>query len=214
MAKQESAVDWERIEAEYRAGLLSVREIAASQGITHGAINKRAKRDGWERDLKAKIKAKADALVSKRQVSKLVSTERVATEKAIVEANAQVIADVRMSHRTDIARCRRLAISMLEELEAETGDPGLFAKLGELLRSEDKNGQDKRNDLYMKVISSAGRIDSLKKLVETEKTLIGLEREAFSIDNAAPPEAPKSQSQVDSELVQLLKKVANGNRAV
>lgn len=213
MAKQESAVDWERIEAEYRAGLLSVREIAASQGITHGAINKRAKRDGWERDLKAKIKAKADALVSKRQVSKLVSTDRVATEKVIVEANAQVIADVRMSHRTDIARCRRLGSSMLDELETMTGDPALFEELGELLRSEDKNGQDKRNDLYMKIISNAGRVDSYKKLVDTEKVLIALEREAFSIDNAAAPEAPKSQSQVDSELVQLMKKAMNGNRA-
>ena len=56
--EKKTAPDWERIEADYRAGLLSVREIAASQGITHGAINKRAKRDGWERDLSAKIKAK------------------------------------------------------------------------------------------------------------------------------------------------------------
>ena len=61
--------DWEAIERAYRAGLLSIREIASAQCITHGAINKRAKRDGWERDLKAKIKAKADALVSKRTVS-------------------------------------------------------------------------------------------------------------------------------------------------
>lgn len=71
--QEKKTPDWERIEADYRAGLLSVREIAASQGITHGAINKRAKRDGWERDLAAKIRAKADALVSKREVSTLVS---------------------------------------------------------------------------------------------------------------------------------------------
>lgn len=57
---QKAAPDWERIEADYRAGLLSVREIAASNGVSHVAIGKRAKRDGWERDLQAKIKAKAD----------------------------------------------------------------------------------------------------------------------------------------------------------
>jgi len=67
--------DWEAIESAYRAGLMSIREIASQHGITHGAINKREKRDGWERDLKAKIKAKADALVSKCEVSKQVSTE-------------------------------------------------------------------------------------------------------------------------------------------
>ena len=205
-------IDWELIERDYRAGVLSVREIAASQGITHGAINKRAKRDGWERDLKAKIKAKADALVSKREVSKLVSAESVATERSIVEANATVIADVRMAHRSDIRRTRNLALEMLRELEATTANVDLFEELGEILRSEDDKGADKRNDLYNKVISSAQRIDSLKKLSETLKTLIGLEREAFNIDDKAPPEAPKTQAQVDAELLLLMKKAMNGNR--
>ena len=52
--------DWERIEQLYRAGLLSVREIAATCGVSHTAINKRAKAGSWDRDLKAKIQAKAD----------------------------------------------------------------------------------------------------------------------------------------------------------
>lgn len=182
--------DWEAIERDYRAGILSVREIAASQGLTHGAINKRAKRDGWTRDLKAKIQAKADALVSKREVSTQVSTERLATEKTIIEANALRIADVRMAHRTDISRGRRLALAMLEELEQETGSIELFRELGDLLRAEDDKGQDKRNDLYQKVISSAGRIDSMKKLAETMKTLIGLEREAYGINDNEIPANP------------------------
>lgn len=181
---QAKAIDWERIESDYRAGLLSVREIAASQGITHGAINKRAKRDGWERDLNARIQAKADALVSKREVSTLVSAERVATDKVIVEANAEVIAGIRMAHRTDIRRSRNLAMSMLAELEIETGDIELFQELGEILRKEDDNGQDKRNDLYNKVISSAGRVDSMKKLAETLRVLVGLEREAYGITSS------------------------------
>ncbi|MGE4828221.1 hypothetical protein AB8897_22680, partial [Yersinia enterocolitica] len=98
--------DWEAIESAYRAGLMSIREIASQHGITHGAINKRAKRDGWERDLKAKIKAKADALVSKREVSTQVSTEKALSERILIEANAEVIANVRMEHRGDIRRAR------------------------------------------------------------------------------------------------------------
>jgi hypothetical protein len=187
-AKEAKNVDWELIERDYRAGVLSVREIAASQGISHAAINKRAKRDGWERDLQARIQAKADALVSKREVSKLVTTERLVTEKAIVEGNAMRIADVRMSHRSDIARMRRLVISMLEELEIETADISLFKELGDLLRSEDDKGQDKRNDLYQKVISSSQRIDSMKKLAETLKILITVEREAYGITDGGEKE--------------------------
>ena len=49
-------IDWRGIEADYRAGILSLREIAARHGCTEGAIRKRAKRDGWTRaELKAHI---------------------------------------------------------------------------------------------------------------------------------------------------------------
>jgi uncharacterized protein YjcR len=48
--------DWEAIETAYRAGMMSLREIAAQHGISEGAIRKRAKRDDWSRDLAAKVK--------------------------------------------------------------------------------------------------------------------------------------------------------------
>lgn len=185
--KEKAAPDWERVEADYRAGVLSVREIAASQGISHTAIQKRAKADGWERDLAAKIKAKADSLVAKREVATQVATERVETERGIVEANAEVIANVRLTHRGDIRRYRELANSLLQEIEVETGSLDLFEELGEILRSEDDKGQDKRNDIYRKVISGASRIDSMKKLADTLKVLIGLEREAYGIGETDKP---------------------------
>lgn len=192
------APDWERIEADYRAGLLSVREIAAAQGISHTAIQKKAKAEGWERDLSKRIQAKADALVAKREVASQVATEtKLATDQAIVDANAQVIANIRLAHRTDISRSRTLAMALLAELEIETGDRDLFEQLGEMLRSEDDKGQDKRNDIYRKVISGAARVDSMKKLAETLKTLIGLEREAYGlIDEPPPPPAPVQNTTV------------------
>mgnify|MGYP003579787045 CR=1 FL=1 len=153
--KEKSAPDWERIEADYRAGVLSVREIAASQGISHTAIQKKAKAEGWERDLGAKIKAKADRLVAKREVATQVAAERVEPDRAIVEANAEVIAQVRLTHRGDIARARKLCMSLLAEIEVETDNLALFEELGELLRSDDDKGQDKRNDVYRRVISGA-----------------------------------------------------------
>ncbi len=184
--------DWEAIERDYRAGLLSIREIASTQGITHGAINKRAKRDGWERDLKAKIQAKADALVSKSVVSKEVSKQRADTERQIIEVNAEVIANIRMAHRGDISRGRRLANKLLDELEGLTDNRDLFEELGELLRSEDKNGEDKRNDLYSKVIALPGRSKTMKEMAETLKTLITLERQAYSLNGDEKPDGLSS----------------------
>ena len=174
--------DWERIEQLFRAGLLSVREIAAACGVSHTAINKRSKSEGWDRDLNAKIKAKADSLVSKREVSTKVSTETLATERGIVEANAEVIADIRMAHRGDISRGRRLTNKLLDELEGLTDNRHLFEELGELMRDPDDNGFDKRNDLYGKVISLPGRSKTMKEMAETLKTLVALERQAYDLD--------------------------------
>lgn len=184
---KKAAPDWERIEADYRAGVLSIREIAASQGITDTAIRKRAKRDEWVRDLAERIQAKADALVRTAQVRSEVRTQSAISERELIASNAETVATVKLTQRRDIARARMLAMSLLGELEAQTVDIALFEELGEILRSEDDKGQDKRNDIYQKVISSAGRIDGMKKLSDTIKTLVGLEREAYGI-SAAPQE--------------------------
>jgi hypothetical protein len=179
---------------------MSIREIASQHGITHGAINKRAKRDGWERDLKAKIKAKADALVSKREVSKQVSTETATNERILIEANAEVIANVRMEHRGDIRRARNIASSLFGELEAQCADVGALEQLGELMLSPDDKGQDKLNEIYHKVISMPGRVKSMKDLSDTLKTLIGLERQAYDIDGQTGDEASKKLSDLMDEL--------------
>lgn len=192
--------DWEAIESAYRAGLLSVREIGSQQGVTHTAINKRAKKEGWERDLKAKIKAKAEALVSKREVSKQVSTEKMVSERQLIEANAEVIATVRMEHRGDIRRARNIASSLFGELEAQCADVGALEQLGDLMFSPDDKGQDKLNEIYHKVISMPGRVKSMKDLSDTLKTLIGLERQAYDIDGPAGDDASKKLSDLMDDL--------------
>lgn len=178
-AQDKTAPDWERIEADYRAGLLSIREIAAACGVSHTAIQKRAKTQGWERDLQAKIKAKADALVAKAEVAKSVATEALATERVLVEANAQVIADVRVSHRRDIARARVLAMKLMDELEIETDNIELLEQLESALVAAD--GPDSLIRAVQRVTSTAGRIESVKKLAEAMKVLVTMEREAYGI---------------------------------
>ncbi|EKN6355338.1 hypothetical protein DVP89_16825 [Yersinia enterocolitica] len=173
--------DWEAIESAYRAGLMSIREIASQHGITHGAINKRAKRDDWERDLKAKIKAKADALVSKREVSTQVSTEKALSERILIEANAEVIANVRMEHRGDIRRAREITNALFDELGAECADIEALRKLGELMLQPDENGRDRLNEVYQSIIALPERVKAVKALSDAMKNLIGLERQAYDI---------------------------------
>lgn len=178
-------LDWEAIETAYRAGVMSLREIASQHGISEGAIRKRAKRDDWSRDLNAKIQQKADDLVRKREVRRTVRNESTLTERVLIEATAEVIATVRMEHRGDIRRARELTNTLFDELAGECGNVAALEDLGEMMRSPDDKGMDKLNDLYHKIISLPSRVKSMKDLSDSLKTLIGLEREAYSIENKA-----------------------------
>lgn len=102
-------IDWEKIELDYRAGIMSIREIASKHGITDTAIRKKAKAQDWVRDVSAKIQAKADKLVRIQEVRKEVrnSQEYKQTEKQLIDENAQIIADIRLSHRKDFVRFKK-----------------------------------------------------------------------------------------------------------
>lgn len=177
--------DWEAIERAYRAGVLSVREIAASCGVSHTAIQKRAKANGWERDLKAKIKAKADSLVAKREVATQVASRSVETEREIIEVNAEVIANIRMAHRGDISRSRRLTNKLLDELESLTDEQGTIKELIDQLKDGDHEDGEAMADvlaLAKKMSALPARTKTMKELAETLKTLVALERQAYDLD--------------------------------
>lgn len=184
-APSTKAVDWERIELDYRAGAMSLREIAANHpGTNHVAIARRAKAEGWTRDLSERIKAKAEDLVTRAAVTADVTANRAVTEKQVVEANAQDQASVRLAHRKDIQRKRAIVLSLMDELEAQVGpeNAALLADLGDMLRSPDENGQDKLNDLYRKIISLPERARTAKTLAETLRIAVDMERQAFGMD--------------------------------
>ena len=180
-----AAPDWERIELDYRAGAMSLREIAANHpGTNHVAIARKAKTEGWTRDLSERIKAKAEDLVTRAAVTADVTANRAVTEKQVVEANALDQASVRLAHRKDIQRKRAIVASLMDELEAQVGpdNAALLADLGDMLRSPDENGQDKLNDLYRRIISLPERAKTTKTLAETLRIAVDMERQAFGMD--------------------------------
>lgn len=201
MAKQKTAegavtpptkqtADWEKVETQYRIGTLSLREIATAHGITEGAVRKRAKRDKWDRDLGAKVRAKADALVRKELVRKEVREKgESASVQLDVDVEAEVQARIELSQRADIGKGRGIVVSLLSELEQACGPENAanLAELGELLRHPDDNGVDKLNDLYQKLVSLPGRAKTMKDLGESLRVLVEMERKAFGLDSEDKP---------------------------
>ena len=157
-------LDWERIEAEYRAGKLSLREIAKARGCTEGAIRKKAKACGWERDLSAKI----EQAVRNKEVRNRVRTLTATAEKDIVEANAQAIIDIKNGHRKDIQRATGLVATLFGKVEKELDIEPCDTK-------EPANQVDK--------LALPQLVDCTKKLTDCLKTLTEIESKAWGFDS-------------------------------
>jgi hypothetical protein len=208
------AIDWEAVEIQYRAGARSLHDIGAEFGVSGAGILKRARKDGWTRDLSAKIKSKADAKVSAAlvngevnaaEVNAEVNAQTEIAEATVIEVEAEVQARIRLAHRKDISRNRNLAMRLLEELEHTTDNRELYAKLGDLLQSPDDKGNDKRYEIYRKVIELPSRIDSVRKLADTLRVLVSLEREAYGI---------KSEEASDSDVGAAIRAIQEANARI
>lgn len=199
MAEVKKPIDWEAVELEYRAGIRSLADIGAEFGVSAPGIVKRAKVKEWERDLSAKIRAKAEAKVNAAMVNNQVNAEASINEKQIVEINAEMMASVIRGHHKSLGRLGGIIQLLFDRLESELTGTDLFSQLGELMQSPDDSGKDKLNDLYRKVISLPSQTDTAKKLAETLKTQIELERKVFKIEET--PTTTPAQSCISVEFV-------------
>ncbi len=198
-SKERITPDWERVEADYRAGILSLRAIAAKHGpLTEGSIRKRARKHEWARDLKARIRAKAEELVRNqlvRSVGPQYATASEPSERAIVQDNAQVLAHAELTQRRDISKAREIVVSLFAELEAVTGKR-LIAELpqdpiGNLEYSRDNDKTAYRPiGAFNKPISLPAMAGMVKALADALRTLVMLEREVWGMgmdDGRAAP---------------------------
>lgn len=155
---EKRSVDWEAIEREYRAGQLSLREIAKRFGISDTAIRKRAKNEGWIRALADKVRN----AVKEKLVRADGSHHQRADDKEVVDLAASRGFQVVTSHRRD-----------LEQLH------GLKRVIADRLAVYLAGGQ--ADGPFMGEKESPG--DVLEKLSRVTARLIPLEREAYNLDD-------------------------------
>ena len=188
---EKKKIDWERIEVDYRAGIKTLRDIAAEHDISHVSVNKRAKRDGWVRDLTAKIQAKAAELVTRSMVTNSGTKKKRILESEVITANAVNNATIEIKQREDVTFGRGVITSLMQELKGQIDNRADLEDLGEMMRNPDAYGNDKLNDQYMRIVSFAGRVDSAKKLADANKVQVELERRVYKIDTDPFSDADK-----------------------
>lgn len=175
-------IDWESVEREYRAGIRSLADIGKEYGVSAPGILKRAKKEGWDRDLSAKIKAKAEAKVNAAVVNGGVNAEAKVSEAQIVDVSSNVLADAVLNQRADVKRARATVQRLWALVDAELDHPDELHKLGDMLRAPDEFGNDKLNDLYFAAIGLPQQVKNVKLLADAIKVMIELERKVLKID--------------------------------
>jgi hypothetical protein len=196
-------IDWDLVEADWRAGIKTKQQMSVQYGVSRAAMDKRFNKLGISRNLTEKIRAKTDAIVAE-SIVKAAPDLPPAQEREIIEANAAMQSQIILSHRTDIQRARRLSMSLLDELEFQSENRDLLEQLAYLLCEPDEKGQNKRLELFEKVISLGSRASTMKTLADSLRNLIAMERQAFGLDD-------KSDDDMGSGVEDAIKRVMDAH---
>ena len=178
--------DWESVKNEFRAGQLSNSEIARQHGISEGTIRKRAKKEGWKKDLRQRVKQAVRTELVREPHAR--TRAEVRTEEEIVETAAQRGAGVIKMHRKDIG-CGRAIVGVLFERLAEAAESR--GELEEAVREATKGDASlTRYNALMKAISLPAHAAVLQQLSLALKLIIQLERQAYSLETKPADPAP------------------------
>lgn len=175
MTKKRRVIDWPAVEREYRAGQISNRMLAEKYGCSEGAIRKRAREEGWSKDLTDTVR--------KAVRSELVRTEvrtSNATEREVIETAAATGAQVVRTHRKDIRTAADLVAMLMAQLIDAAGNRGEIEDIIDEETAEDDTTH--RRNRMKKAISLPSHAATIRDLTTAAKNLVTLERQAYNLD--------------------------------
>jgi len=204
-------IDWSKIEPLYRAGQLSVNEIARENGLTEGAIRKHAKKYGWSRDLTEQVRAKT----REKFVDELAGTSadgtnaQRGTDEQTTEQAALTQIHVLRDQRKTIGGGHKITMRLLDELDIASAH---VDELKTMIVQETIDDPKARTSM-LKAVSLPGRAAVMRDLAQAARTWVGLERQAFGIVEekqdqnkpvgAEPTNADELKAQILAEMAEL-----------
>lgn len=189
-AQPRKPIDWEKIEAEFRAGQLSVREIARQHCLTETAIRKRAKLHKWQRDLSDKVRTAVRNETVRRAVRTELSREPI-DDAEIVQTHAERGARANEGFIARVRRLRAIADELTSQLETYMG------------------GGTPTVQIFVSKGDSPATI--LRSLMDTEERGGKIERQALGIDESPSKDVAlvKIEKLSDAQLDILIARLAD-----
>lgn len=180
MPEPKKSADWPEIEKDYRQSKESVRQIAEWHGVSHTAINKKAKAEGWVRENAPKTMPRTLAAPT---------DSRPLVGEVVDVAPAEIV-----------ERGQGLVMRMLDELDAVTS---LRGEIEDMIQTHEED--PRRQAAMMRAVSLPERANTARALASALKTFsevtavsgkkaerqASADRAAASGGKFAPPAPPK-----------------------
>lgn len=195
--KRGKKIDWESVEALYRAGAASLRAIGAQYSVSEAMIRKKAKEQDWHRDLTQRVQQKVRTELVRSTIETVRKGVNLRTEREVVDAVAEFHVDKLHMHQSIATRGRRLADVMMVELD-------MHAAARDAMREKAATSadQDEKAKLQAQMaVTFPMFISQLSAAANAARVWITLEREAYGIngDGLPPPPPPTPMDQLTEE---------------
>lgn len=155
-----SQKQWQNLGKQFRAGQVTIAEIARQFDVTSQAIHSHAKASGWTRDLTKKTKQAVQA----GAIAAAVPHAEEMTNEEIVEEFSLIGVQVILQHRKDIHALRLRRQSLMRRYDQIT--------------AMDTQGKYKLNTI--EDIAAAAQI--LESVARIDHRIVVMERIAFNLD--------------------------------
>lgn len=181
------------LEGDWRAGLLSIRVLAAKFRLDPDHLREHARKAGWDKgDLGVAINKAATSALVQRAVGDSLPDGLAPDTQETVRQYGQIVAAVIESQRADVGGARAHAARLRKELDELSGpelDEGAINALADLIADSNPDlakalRPTKKSLLPMKeqLAMLALRADILRSLAISMEKFVNLERQAWGLD--------------------------------
>jgi hypothetical protein len=198
LGRKPKNIDWESVEAEYRLNQISILEIGRRYGCSDALIRRRAKKEGWSRDLSDETRRKmAMRLIEAKAHEQFAADNPGAAvpdnlgERQLTDLAATRDVHLIREHRADLRRLRsnwEKTMTVLERVLAVIHDR----------ESEEVDGRD------LLILGTGRRQDTPGGLLEIctriQERIIPLERQALGLDQKGGPNTPQGEIHYVAEI--------------
>lgn len=170
---KKSLEDWAAIERDYRAGMLTVKEIARRHGLSDVSVYNKIKKLGWTQDLSTQVRKATKAKLQREELANVLATDREVIERASTEA-----AEIIKLQRKDIAELRALEAELKDQLAHD------------LKIRRDMTANQVEPELLARFIELGIKVPTLgqcsgvfRDIAQAQAKRIPLERKAYNLDD-------------------------------